>query len=80
MMDDYKIRKGKPPIGGVYVAYVEDPISEFWCVEQIRTWHMGTGWQGNPPGTVYGWVGPLPAFKRGETKPTALPAPQVFDL
>ena len=68
-MTDFKIQKGKPRLNGLYVCYVDDPIQPNWALEQVRHWH-DDHWLGNPePETVHGWIGPLPAFKHGETKP-----------
>lgn len=73
-----EIQSGNPTIGGLYVVYTPDCDLEEWGDEHLLSWENGK-WRGGAfiPAEIMGWIGPLPTFKIGETKPKP---PLEFDL
>lgn len=77
-MTSFTICRGSPQLNGLYVVYVQDDMLSEWCEEEFRSWQDGKWMNAGSGKKVFGWIGPLPAFKHGETKPVE--PPMEFDL
>ena len=78
-MNRTDFQTGMPHLNGLYVVYVEDPITPDWGLEQLRWW-QGDRWRDDPKnsGKPLVWIGPLPIYKKRESK--VRPVVQEFDL
>jgi len=62
-----KISDGEPPRPGLYVAYISENFQSRFLEKKLLVYYGGSwtysGSDQKCRGTVYGWIGPLPAME-----------------